>query len=188
MTLFRSSEADVTLTGVVYCLLASLLLGGCSAIEPSITPGPTATPGGPASSVGPPSGAAFSPCRDPQVEVTPGRTGAAAGTDYLRVFVELAQGPACTLPRSPMITITTDGGTEVARATETDPTAVVLDDISGYNIGWSGPCGPTPTGELVASIAFSPTLVVKMPLRGFGPSCVDGAGGSSIFMIADDRS
>jgi hypothetical protein len=87
-----------------------------------------------------------------------------------------------------MITVTTEDGTEVARATETDPTPVVLDYISGYSIAWNAPCGPTPTGALVADVAFSPTLVVKMPIGDFGPSCVDGTGGWSISMRADDRS
>jgi hypothetical protein len=87
-----------------------------------------------------------------------------------------------------MITVTTDEGTEVAQATETDPTPVVLDYISGYYIAWNAPCGPTPSGALVAHIAFSPALVVEMPIGNFRPSCVDGTGGWSISMTADDRS
>jgi hypothetical protein len=186
--LSRSSEAGAILTGVVLCLMGSLVLGGCSAVDPSATPTPTANAGSPSSSVEAASAAALTPCVDPQVLLTPGATGAAAGTNYLRVFAELAQGPPCTLPRSPMISVTTDGGTEVARSTETDATAVVLDYITGYNIGWNAPCGPTPSGELVASITFTPALVVRMPLGSFRPSCVDGTAGWSISMTADDGS
>jgi hypothetical protein len=86
-----------------------------------------------------------------------------------------------------MITVTTDNGTEVERATEADPTPVVLDYITGYSIAWNAPCGPTPTGTLIARIAFSPTLVVAMPIGSFRPSCVDGSDGS-LSMTADDRS
>ena len=129
------------------------------------------------------------PCRKPQVAVTPGQAGAGAGTAYLRVFVELAQGPACSLPRSPMVAVTSATAAEVARATETDATPVILDYIAGYYIAWNAPCGqPAPTGPLTVHITFSATLVIDMPIADFGPSCVDGTGGWSISMTADDRS
>ena len=125
------------------------------------------------------------PCRDPQIALTAGNSGAATGTAYLGVFVELAQGPACTLPRSPMITITTDTGAEVARAAETDATPVVLDYITRYYIGWNVACGTSPTGSKIAIIEFSGDLRVTLPIGTFGPSCADGSHGD-LSMIADD--
>jgi hypothetical protein len=169
--------------------LLGLLMAACAPVAPSASPQPvpSGTLGAAPSSVAVPSTAAFDPCREAQVVLTPGQSGAAAGTSYLRVFIELAQGPACTLPRGPMVTVTTDDGTEVARATKTDSTLVVLDYITGYYIAWNAPCGPTPTGSLVAQIAFTTTLVVELPIGSFRPSCVDGSTGS-LSMTADDRS
>lgn len=127
------------------------------------------------------------PCAAGQVVLTAGRSGVATGTAYLRVFAELGQGPACSLPRSPMLTLVSGSGSEVARASETDPTPVALDYITGYELGWNVPCRATtmPT-DLVASIEFSTALVLDLRIGDFGPSCVDGSEGS-LSMIADDR-
>jgi hypothetical protein len=167
-----------------------MLAAGCA---PTVS-SPSAPPplrSSPVSSVSPtdmpkPSTAAVDPCHDQQMVLTPGHSGVAAGTAYLRVFVELAQGPPCTLPRSPMITLMTEDGAEIARATETDATPLVLDYITGYRIGWNVPCDAAPTGTVNAHIEFSRGLIVDLPLGIFGPSCVDGSSGS-LTMIADDR-
>lgn len=166
--------------------IAFAVLAGCSPVVPS----PQATPSrtNPTSSAVVPDSsttAAPIPCRQPQVVMTPGYSGVAAGTAYLRVFVELAQYPPCTLPRSPVIWITSADGAEVARAEETDATPVILDYITGYSLGWNVPCGSSPSGSHVAHIEFSPSLVIDMPIGTFGPSCVDGSRGN-LSIIADD--
>ncbi|MGH9886090.1 MAG: hypothetical protein ACREBE_11210 [bacterium] len=85
-----------------------------------------------------------------------------------------------------MISITNEDGAEVARAPSIDPAPVLLDYITGYEIGWNVPCGPWPTGIFLAHIEFSPTLELDLPLGNFGPSCADGSPGT-VFMLADDR-
>ena len=72
-----------------------------------------------------------------------------------------------------MVAITGPAGAEVARATETDATPLILDYITGYEIALSAPCGrPAPTGPLTAHITFSAALAIDMPIGDFGPSCV----------------
>ena len=163
---------------------AIFLVAGCTSVAPS--PRLAATPTIPSLSPAPAEASvAPSPCREPQVALTPGHSGAAAGTSYLRVFVELAQNPPCVLPRGPVIWLTNTAGAEVARSTETDASPVVLDYITGYNIGWNVACGPTTSDATAAHVEFSKGVVIEMPISGFGPSCVDGSRGS-LFMIADD--
>src|SRR5438094_5327634 len=100
---------------------ALVLVAGCSPVVPPL-PSSTSTLGYPTSSAvaAGPSTAAIGPCRAAQVVMTPGHSGVGLGTAYLRVFVELAQKPPCSLPRSPMIWITAKDGAEVARSNETD--------------------------------------------------------------------
>lgn len=175
----------------MYKLLVALplVVAGCGTVTPSPSVQPAATPTDAAPSIGavPTSSAsvALAACEGNQVRLTPGANGAAAGTDYLTVFVELAQGPACELPWSPMIEVRDTDGAEIARATEADPKPVALTYITRYYIAWSGDCGPIPSGALVAHIDFSSTLALDMPIGTFRPSCVDG-GGQSISMYADE--
>lgn len=174
-------------------LLAGLVVAGLTAACGSVTPSPSSptlprpTDASPSIAVIPtPSAVAdISACEGDQVRLTPGQQGAAAGTNYLTVFVELAQGPACALPWSPLIEVRDADGVEIARATETSPTPVALTYITRYYIAWSGDCGPTPSGDLVAHIDFSPTLAVDLPIGTFRPSCVTGTG-QSISMYADE--
>lgn len=164
-----------------------LVVAGCGTVAPtpSTQPAPTADDAAPttaprASSVA----TALSSCAGNQIRLTPGTAGAAAGTAYLTVFVELAQGPACELPFGPMVSVRDAHGAEVARASEVDAKPIDLTDVTRYYIAWSGNCGPALTGDLVAHIEFSSRLVVDMPMNGFRPSCVDGAG-QSISMYGD---
>lgn len=174
-------------------LLGPLLIVvvGCTPPPPSPSVPPTGVATGrpptPSAVVIPtqPGEVALAPCGREQVRLTPGTSGAAAGTNYLTVFAELAQGPACTLPSSPMIAVRTADGTEVARATETEPRPVALTSITRYYIAWSGDCRPLASGALVAHIDFSSTLAVDMPIGSFRPSCVDGIG-QSLSMYADE--
>lgn len=160
---------------------------GCVPAPPSPSAPPPPSPSAEAAtSPGPSVVAALDPCRNDQISVTPGHSGAAAGTNYLTVFVELAQGPACTLPWGPMITIRDADGTTVARATDTEAQPVQLDYITRYYIAWSAECGSAPTGLLAAHIEFSSALVVDVPIGDFRPSCVDRIG-QSVSMYADER-
>jgi hypothetical protein len=167
----------------------SIAVAGCGTVVPSPSARPTTLPSSAAPSMGavPTESAstALGVCEGSQLRLTPGAAGAAAGTAYLTVFVELAQGPACALPRSPKISVRTEDAAEIASATEADPAPVALTYITRYYIAWSGDCGPIPTGTLVAQIHFSSTLAVDLPIGTFRPSCVDGAG-QSISMYADE--
>jgi hypothetical protein len=169
--------------------LPLLVVAGCGTVAPPPSVPPTLTPTGTAPSIGaaPTSSAsaALVPCESSQVRLTPGAEGAAAGTDYLTVFVELDQGPACTLPWGPMIAVRDAAGAEIATATETDTKPVALTYISRYYIAWSGDCGPIPSGDLTAHIAFSSTVSLEMSIGTFRPSCVDGTG-QTISMFADE--
>jgi hypothetical protein len=175
---------------VRYLIACSMLvLSACGPVPPSASSPapPTSLPASPTPTVeAQTSPVALSPCTASQVVLTAGRSGVAAGTAYLRIFAELAQGPACSLPRSPMLTLIQSSGSEVARASETDPAPIALDYITGYNLGWNVPCGTKTVPDLVARIAFSAAVVIDLPIGDFGPSCVDGSQGS-LSMIADDR-
>ena len=177
----------------MYKLLAALafvvagLVAACGAVTPSPSR-PLVTSTDPPPSVAIPTASAaadISPCAKDQVRLTVGQQGAAAGTNYLTVFVELAQGPACALPWGLMIEVRDAAGDEIARGTETSTTPVALTYITRYYIAWSGDCGPTPSGDLVAHIDFSPTFAVDLPIGTFRPSCIDGTG-QSISMYADE--
>jgi len=86
-----------------------------------------------------------------------------------------------------MLTLVSASGSEVALASQTDPTPVALDYITGYNLGWNVPCGATPrAADLVARVEFSPAVMLDLPIGDFGPSCVHGSEGS-LSMIVDDR-
>ena len=175
----------------VLTALPLLVVAACGAVTPSPSVQPATTPTGATPSLGavpaPSNSAALARCESAQVRLTPGADGAATGTDYLTVFVELAQGPACTLPWGPMIAVRDPDGAEVARATESDTKPVALTYITRYYIAWSGDCGPIPSGALVAHIDFWSTLALDMPIGTFRPSCVDGTG-QSISMYADEPS
>lgn len=175
----------------MYKLLVALLLVvfGCGTVAPSPSAQPAPTPTRVAPSIGavPTSSAStvLEPCEGDQVRLTAGAAGPAAGTDYLTVIVELAQGPACVLPWSPMIEVRDTDGAKVAGGAEADAKPVILTYITRYYIAWSGDCGPIPSGALVAHIDFSSTLAMDLPIGTFRPSCVDGAG-QSISMYADE--
>jgi hypothetical protein len=110
------------------------------------------------------------------------------GTNYLKLFVELKQGPICTIPWGPVVAILAPDGSEVARASETSDRPIALSYITRYYIAWSrsGDCSPIPTGSLAVRIEFSPTLAVEIPVGAFRPTCVDGANGESLAMYADE--
>jgi hypothetical protein len=177
----------------MYKLLVALplVVFGCGTVAPSPSVQPATTPTRAAPSIGaiPTSSAstALESCEGGQVRLTPGADGAAAGTSYLTVFVELTQGPACVLPWSPMIEVRDADGAKVAAGAEADAKPVTLTYITRYYIAWSGDCGPIPSGPLVAHIDFSSTLALDLPIGTFRPSCVDGAG-QSISMYADETS
>lgn len=125
-------------------------------------------------------------CTASQVRLTPGHTGAAAGTAYMRVFVELDQGPECSLPQGPQIALVSDDGTVLVNGTDADPRPLVISGITGYEIGWNVGCdASSPPRALSARIWFSAAVYVDMPIGDFGPSCVDGSTGS-LFMRADE--
>lgn len=117
--------------------------------------------------------------------MTPGQSGAAAGTNQLEVFVELAQGPPCTIPWGPEVVISAADGAAVDRSIESDARQILLEYVTRYYIGWSAKCGPTPTGDLTARVRFSQTLVLDLSIGDFRPACVDGEG-QSVFMYADE--
>ena len=167
---------------VVACLAAA-----CGPVAPSPSL-PTATSTGAPPSIAIPTASAvadISPCAKDQVRLTPGQQGAAAGTNHLTVFVELAQGPACALPWGPMIEVRAANGAEIAGATDSDPGLVALTYVTRYYLAWSGDCASVPSGQLVAHVTFSSELALDMPIDGFRPSCVDGTG-QSISMYADE--
>lgn len=163
-------------------LWIALVVAGCSAVSPALPSLPLRTPPATPSSS---SGADLSPCRTDQLRLTAGQSGGVAGTNYLIVFVELNQGPACALPGSPMVTIIGPNGSTLASASETDSRPIALTYITRYYVAWSGNCQGRPTGPRSAHIEFSATATVDLLLGDFGPSCVDGAG-QSVSMYADE--
>jgi hypothetical protein len=131
---------------------------------------------------------AVEPCDRKQLTITPGSFGPALGTNYLKLFVELSQGPPCTIPWGPQVTIVARDGSEITRASETSDRSIQLNYITRYYIAWSssGDCRHVPTGGLAARIEFSPALEVEIPVGAFRPTCVDGANGESLAMYADE--
>lgn len=125
-------------------------------------------------------------CRASEVRLTPGASGAAAGTAYIHLALELADGRDCLIARSPSLTITDAQGKVVARATEDD---IDLSPISagrlfGYYLGWNTACGDRFTGPFTANIELPSKQTVSVPLGDFGPSCADGSYGD-VFLEVD---
>src|SRR4051794_16388116 len=93
--------------------LAALLVAACTTtiLPPPSLPRLSPSPAGLFdASAGPSRTAALPSCSRDQLALTAGHTGGAAGTNYLTIFVELAQGPACVLADSPKVTITAADG------------------------------------------------------------------------------
>jgi hypothetical protein len=145
---------------------------------------PSAAPSAIASAPAPTT-AAIGPCAASQLRFTPGHTGAAAGTAYMEVSVDLVQGPDCTMPQGPPISIVAADGKVIANDTDRDRAPLTIHGPTSYSIGWNIGCdSPVPTGRLSARIWLSATVAVDMPIGAFGPSCVDGSTGA-LFMRAD---
>lgn len=116
-----------------------LLVGGCLSDRAS----PSTSPAGP-----------LEPC---QLTLTPGRTGAAAGTMYLSFAVELAGGSPCQIAVWPAVQITDAAGLVLAqgpRDLAAIPRAQMLETTLPFHLGWASWCGPEPTGPMVARIGF----------------------------------
>lgn len=182
---FTISKCGTALGLCVIVATLAVLLVACTVLPPSPSAAMTPAPA-PSGAVVSPSGSPATACRGEQIRATPGSIGSAAGTQYLTVFVELAQGPACTIPSGPMVTIFAADGTDVASATDTDTTPVRLDYVTRYYIAWSADCRPTPTGTLTARIEFSPTITLDMPVGAFGPSSCMNVSGQTLWMYADE--
>lgn len=144
-----------------------------------------ASPTTPTASLPPTPLEALSPCREDQLRLTAGADGAAAGSAYLTVFVELTRGPRCSISGNPLIAVRSEDGREIARAAKTEPRMIALTYVTRYYVEWSSGCGPMPTGARVATVEFSANVVIDLPIGMFGPSCVDGAG-QEISMYADE--
>jgi hypothetical protein len=174
-----------------------LLLAGLPLLVAACTPTATVAPpfstptsssaaiGSPQSSSTPVPSVAFASCSADQLNLTAGHTGGAAGTNYLTVFVELAQGPACTLADSPKVRIIGPGGAVLASSGDIPSTQFPLTFIDRYHIGWTADCRTFASGDLTARIEFSPTVVVALPIGDFRPSHCMQPSGQALFMSAD---
>jgi hypothetical protein len=111
--------------------------------------------------------------------------GGAGGTNYLVVFVELAQGPACTIADTPTVTIVGPDGVVLASSGDGPSTPFPLTYIDRYHIGWAADCRTFPAGDLTARIAFSPKVVVALPIGEFRPSPCMQPSGQALSMFAD---
>ena len=166
--------------------VALIILIGLTTAACSATPTPIPRPSPAAGSPSPSPVTSLGPCQDGQLVLTAGQSGGAGGTNYLTVFVELAQGPACALPLSPMVTIEAPDATTIAAANETDPQPVALTYVLRYHIAWSADCRSLPSGDLAAHVAFSASLVIDVPIGGFRPSHCMNASGQTLSMYAEE--
>jgi hypothetical protein len=98
------------------------------------------------------------------------------------------QGPECSLPHGPVVSILNQRSKVLVRTTDIlDPQPITLHNISGYVIGWAADCDFSASGDLVARVEFSKNTIVDMPIGDFRPSCVDGLPNyNSVFMYDDD--
>lgn len=159
-------------------LVVAAAFSGCTTLPPTGSPvgAPTPTPV-PGSSV-----AAPSACDPSQIELAPGRMGAAAGTFYLTITALLAAGPACLVRVWPSIEIDSPVAGQIdaggpAGDSGAGRQTTLLGTKREFRIGWASWCGPDPSGPLSARIAFvdneHPTLL-SLP-AGFGPSGCNGS-------------
>jgi hypothetical protein len=164
----------------------ALLVAACTSMIVTPTP-PAPSPGAslvPSQPSAPPSIAALAPCSVDQLNVTAGHAGGAAGTNYLAVFVELARGPACSIRDTPTVTIVGPDAAVLATSGDGPSKPFPLTFIDLYQIGWSADCRTFPSGDLTARIAFSPTVVVALPIGQFRPSHCMQPSGQALFMSA----
>ena len=172
-------------------LAAIILVVACSpaptSAPPSITSSPAPTTAAPTTVPTPVPGAtqgADGACTASQVQATPRESGAAAGTSYLAVTLQLVEGAACSLPRGPNIALTSGDGTVLVHGTDANPAPILLRDTLLYRIGWNVGCGQTVPGPTLAAIELYGAAVITMPIGDFGPTCADGSTGN-LFMDVD---
>lgn len=182
LEVFRLSRStkDSPLRVAAALLFLGVLASACASPSPAPSVTSLASDGVPAPlTPSPPPLAAY---KAGQLALTSGREGAAAGTSYLTVFVELAQGPPCSIPQGPGVSIMGPDGVEIARSIENTATPVPLDTVLIYHIGWSSDCRTLPAGAFTAQVDFGAGLSVAVPVGDFRPTTCMNPEGQTLFM------
>ena len=174
------SRGDSPLRAAATLLFLGVLTSACANPSPAPSARSLASVGVPTPLT--PSPSAHAACQAGQLALTPGREGAAAGTAYLTVFVELSQGPPCSIPQGPSVSIMGPHGVEIARSSENVPTPVLLDTVLIYHIGWSSDCRTLPAGAFTARVDFGAGLSVAVPVGDFRPTTCMNPEGQTLFM------
>jgi hypothetical protein len=124
-----------------------------------------------------PSGSTPSPCAADQLVLTAGRMGGAAGTFYVRLSLDRAAGPLCSIQASPKLAIVDGRGMVIVQDPAFGTDRVVVDRTLGTELGWSSWCVPPPSRPLQLRLTSQPGSVVLSTILpgGFGASCMDVA-------------
>jgi hypothetical protein len=173
----QQGRAEIRRTGgVVFAGLLRLSavmvlsLMACSACattpSPSATPSQSPLPSEQPSPAGPPQR-----CDARELSLSPGAWGAAAGTSYVVVHVDLVSGSACLIPGGPAVTLLDRDGKLLASAAGiTDPDVIVA-SRTDLRLGWSSWCGPPPANPIRLRLDL-PSGPLNTPLPGgFLASC-----------------
>jgi hypothetical protein len=128
--------------------------------------------------------AAPPPCQQQQLDITPGRNGAAGGSYYDRVLITNVSAHTCSLRGYPGVQFVDESGAGLPTVPEHDTTrpyeTVVLDahgGVSSFLVAGADsvpPDGDVPCPATKGLLVIAPNLVRQVLVPGTGMNCTDG--------------